>query len=646
MVKLKTSWWRPTLVVLLGAGCSISAVFHGYYSPSVWQPIGIGLAVLLVAILIAQPERPSRLAGTAALAVTGFWLWSLLSTTWGESSYQALLEAERWFVYATAFVLVVFLVGRNIKLGLLLIGAATLGILAVAIYLEVRLFGSDAARLFFDRRLTDPLGYVNGQASYFLLGVWPLVALAERTRTHVVAGLNISLATLLCGLALLGQARAVIPVFLITALIVTAVLPGRMKRLLLVLVISGGTLVALNSILHVYEVSALTASANAVHDAARMILIGSLAAGTLCTVTSWLTEQLGRRNTLSASLVRRIQITGLIAIVLIGGGVLLSQAPSPVEVLKNQYNNLTSTSGSGTTTDSSRYLAARELRYDYWRVAIEEFKDHPLNGVGAGNYQHTYFLERRTNEDVRQPHSLGFQALAELGLGGLLLLILFVAAVLVGFARLAKTARHSSSAGTVAVAAGGPFLLWFLHTNVDWLHLLPGVTGIALGAAAVLVATAKATNGVDDQPCGRLAWPIAFLAAIVFLAGTMILGRITAAEHFRTSAQNALKDGHPVTAIKDANNSLAFNGKAPDSYYVKSAALARLGDYRRAHQVLLDAAAVSPNNYVTWTLLTELALRRKQYRLARNYYHKALSLNYRDGHLFNLRLSRLGAHLR
>ena len=34
----------------------------------------------------------------------------------------------------------------------------------------------------------EPLGYINGQAGYLLLGVWPLVALAERARNHLVSG--------------------------------------------------------------------------------------------------------------------------------------------------------------------------------------------------------------------------------------------------------------------------------------------------------------------------------------------------------------------------------------------------------------------------------------------------------------------------
>ena len=55
-------------------------------------------------------------------------------------------------------------------------------------------------------------------------------------------------------------------------------------------------------------------------------------------------------------------------------------------------------------------------------VGFNQFADDPLKGIGAGNYDRTYFLERRTTEDIRQAHSIELQTLGELGLvGGLLL---------------------------------------------------------------------------------------------------------------------------------------------------------------------------------------------------------------------------------
>ena len=136
----------------------------------------------------------------------------------------------------------------------------------------------------------------------------------------------------------------------------------------------------------------------------------------------------------------------------------------------------------------TRFLSGGGYRYDYWRVAWKEFSSEPLRGLGAGNYPRDYFLERRTSEDIRQPHSLPMQTLAELGIVGGLLLATFLAAVVAGLWRQSRRARRSLTRRMVAVAAGGAFVAWFMHTSVDWLHNIPGVTGVALCAAAALLA--------------------------------------------------------------------------------------------------------------------------------------------------------------
>ena len=58
------------------------------------------------------------------------------------------------------------------------------------------LFG-DGPSLFLEGRLNSPLGYVNGEAVAFLLGFWPLFALAERVRRPLIAAPAAGLAAVL-----------------------------------------------------------------------------------------------------------------------------------------------------------------------------------------------------------------------------------------------------------------------------------------------------------------------------------------------------------------------------------------------------------------------------------------------------------------
>src|SRR4030095_4912117 len=101
------------------------------------------------------------------------------------------------------------------------------------------------------------------------------------------------------------------------------------------------------------------------------------------------------------------------------------------------------------------------------------------------------------SEDIRQPHSIEMQTLAELVLVGMALLLLFVGGVAAGPLRQSRHARARAGRGLCAVPAGGAFVAWLAHTSVDWLHNIPGVTGVALCAAAALVSPWARRGGVS-----------------------------------------------------------------------------------------------------------------------------------------------------
>ena len=155
-------------------------------------------------------------------------------------------------------------------------------------------------------------------------------------------------------------------------------------------------------------------------------------------------------------------------------GVGLAAVNDPAHQLSHQWNAFTKLQVA--SSDKTRFLSGGGNRYDYWRVALDEFKDDPVRGQGAGSYQFTYFEERRTTEDIRQPHSLELQTLAELGLVGAGLLAVLVAGVGWGVARVARRTVPGTMGAAVGVGAVGILSAWFVHTSVDWIHLLPGVS--------------------------------------------------------------------------------------------------------------------------------------------------------------------------
>ncbi len=217
--------------------------------------------------------------------------------------------------------------------------------------------------------------------------------------------------------------------------------------------------------------------------------------------------------------------------------------------------------------------------------------------------------------------------LGELGLVGGLGLLLFLGAVLADFARRVRAARRSPLDLGLAVAGGGMFLTWLVHTSVDWLHLIPGLTGIALCGAAVLVAPWARVGAAERHSPLRLV-AIA-VCALVVIAGAVLVGRATLADKYRSDAEE-LVQSDPARALEKSEDSLALNDESLPAYYARAAAYARVNDYRRARASLLEAVRREPHDFVTWGLLGDLALRRGDLAQARRDYRRASRLNPRD----------------
>jgi UDP-GlcNAc:undecaprenyl-phosphate GlcNAc-1-phosphate transferase len=613
---LRTYPLEVVLVLIVAASCGLSPFFFGFYELGTWGPIALGLLAVLLGLVIARPAVPRPAAVCALAALAGLAVWALVSRSWAGSPGNALTEANRWMLYATLFGILLLLL-RDDRLGRLLLGATAVFVLALGLYVVVKLLGG-GGDLFLTKRLNDPLGYVNGQASYFLLGIWPLIAVAERARPWL-AGAAAGCAALLASLLVLSETRAIVPAIVLSAVVLVAAVPGRARRGWII-VLLGATVAAISSpLIHVFDQASPTVTASSARSAGTAIIAGAVVAGLLWWAVS---EVTARSATIAGPMTRRAPGVVLTAIVVIALAVGLAALNDPAKSLSNQWHAFTSLRVTG--TQQTRFLSGGGNRYDYWRIAGDEFNKEQLRGVGAGSYQFAYFKERRTKEDIRQPHSLELQELAELGIVGGALVLLLIGGVLVGFVRRAVAARRSAADAGLMVAAGGMFVVWLVHTSVDWIHLLPGVTGAALAAAAVLLSpwTRVARRG-------RAHTVVIAACAAVVVAAAIFLGRAVLADRHASDAQSALP-ARPRTALTEASKSLSLNHDSISTYYTRSAAYARLGDYEGARGALVEALRVEPQNFVTWALLGDLAVRHGEAGLAKRYYGAAHQLNPRD----------------
>jgi UDP-GlcNAc:undecaprenyl-phosphate/decaprenyl-phosphate GlcNAc-1-phosphate transferase len=613
---------EAVLIAFISIACGLSPFLYGFYDVSVWGPIALFIVAGLIGLLIARPAVPRRTALVALSGLVVLWLWSLLSTRWAESADQALTEANRWLLYAALFGVLVLLL-RDDRLGRLLVGAGTAAILALGLYTAGRMALGDGSELFFGRRLNEPLGYANGQAGYLLLGLWPLIAVAERVERLLAAGLAVAATTLLAGLVVLSQTRAVIPAVLLSGAVLLAVVPGRARRLWALTAVAAGVGLALGPLLEVYDGTPdrRVPSEDVLQTAGITLLLAAAAAG-----VTWSAASAAWRFAAPRLPVKPRRALAAVPFAVLAAAVVIavSSVDDPPGRVEREYRNFVELRGARDV--GSRFGSGGGNRYDYWRVAANQFADEPLTGVGAGNYERTYFLERRTSEDIRQPHSIELQALGELGLVGGLAVGLFVVGVLAGFWRRSRTSRDGGGGPALAVAAGGTFLVWLIHTSVDWLHLIPGVTGLALCSAAVLVGPWR---GPPELGAGLVRKGVIVLSGLIVLFGAVLVGRSALAERYRAQAQDAVTS-EPGRAVERANDSLSLNDEALSTYYVKAAAYARLDDYTGARAALLQASRREPHDFVTWGLLGDLAVRRGDFAAARAYYRRALRLNPRD----------------
>jgi UDP-GlcNAc:undecaprenyl-phosphate GlcNAc-1-phosphate transferase len=626
-------------LIVLGLGAGLSPFFFAYYDASVWVPVGLGIVLVCAMGVVARPTRPDGPAALALGGLLGLGVWSLASTAWAESVENAVVSGNRWLAYGVLLLLMLVLL-RSERRSAVLLGAVGLGVAAVAISVLARLLGGDPGSLFLVGRLNSPLGYINGEGCLFVIGFWLCFAAAE-TRRALLAGPAAGMATLMACLAILSQSRGTAIAMLGSLIIVIALTPGRTRRVYGLLVLAGGVAVAAPDLLHVYDHAVAGSVPTGVgHAAGRAALLAALAVGAAWTLLTW---ALGLLPSRSVSRVRRAAAWLLVIPVVLALAVAAGSAHRIEHDVRDQWHaftHLAETGSSGGTSaaSQSRLLSGAGNRYDYWRIAWRVWRENPVLGVGAGNYPRPYYEQRATTEDIDQPHSVELQALSELGVVGALLLACFIGGIGWGIARMRPAAARSPLSRALMVGGVGTIGAWLAQTSVDWMHLLPGLTAIAIAAAAVPVrarspqsaAALSKDSRFDNAFASRPALALGASAVLVTLvvAGAS-LSRQGLADLYLTRAQNEL-NAHPAAAITDANRSLEIDADAVETYYVKAAALARYDQAAGAETALRQALVHEPNNFVTWTLLGDISLRERRMGAAKRDYDRAHQLNPRN----------------
>jgi hypothetical protein len=250
--------------------------------------------------------------------------------------------------------------------------------------------------------------------------------------------------------------------------------------------------------------------------------------------------------------------------------------------------------------DESRLFSGRSQgRFDLWEVALDSYREDRLKGTGAGTYEERWNLQRPTPTTAENPHSVYLEALGELGIVGLVLLVAVLGLILGGFA---YRARGPDRALFAALLCAG--LAWAVHAGVDWDWQMPAVTLwlFALGGAT-LARAARPHSGPSGPEWGLLRVG----GVLVCLVLAVLPIRLALSDARLRDAIEAVNRGDCAEARTDAASSSEAISERPTPYQVVALCDLLEGSYPHAIGQMREAVARDPDN---WELTYGLALAR------------------------------------
>jgi O-antigen ligase len=428
-----------------------------------WLPLAI-LAALIVATVAAAGAAVraprSALAGAGALMLLAGWM--AVSISWSPTPAGAHDEAMLTGLYAIALLVpLLTLAAPAERLAATAVVVTALAAVGTLTAVDVAR-SSNARSFFFGGRLDFPVTYVNGCSALFALGVWPAIVLAARRPSRPAARVAaFGTATLFLALAVAAQSKGTMLGLAVSALVVFGLAPTRLRLLVPMLLAAAPVAAAVVPLTAPYR-SSSSAAAHQPGWAALAVVVAGCALGAAYVV-------LDRRLEIGPQRWRSIvRILTILALAVPAGGAaaFLASVHSPGGYLAQKWHAFTqpaSLRGGGSTHFSS--LGSN--RYDFWRVAIDEARAHPLQGIGGRGFYSAYLKHRRSPETPLRSHSLYLDALTEEGVPGLALLLMGIGAP---FALLVRRREQPT-----AVAALGSSAYFFAHAGVDWIWTLPVV---------------------------------------------------------------------------------------------------------------------------------------------------------------------------
>jgi hypothetical protein len=480
MAGISSAMRSPELLAgALGVGVFAAlAVADGGFEPTASNPAALFLLGILVAFGFALRRSPPLLPRRqlyAIAALFAFAAWAFISILWADDKGVAWDGANRALLYALVVALFA-LPSWSSRTAAQTLGLYSLAIAAVGAGVFLATTASeDPAIHFVDVRFAEPTGYHNASVALFIGAFWPALFLSSRREVPwFLRGAFLAAAGLLLELTLVAQSRGWLLVFPVAGVLYLALVPGRLRTLATAAPLALTVGLASGPLLDVLPAAREGTNLHGALDDATSAMLASFTVLLLCGCLVGIFDNSFRIPARIVERVRTVVVASGAAAVLVGAVVVLAIIGNPVSWADGRWEDFKS----GQAEFKSGSQLGESLgsnRYDFWRVAADQFADSPLSGAGVDNFAADYVEERRAYEEPLYPHSLPLQVLGGTGLIGASLIVAFFGFALVALSRAWRAPPDLLGRGVAAVAATAA-TYWLLHGAGDWFWAMPAVS--------------------------------------------------------------------------------------------------------------------------------------------------------------------------
>ncbi len=473
----------PATAALL-VGPTVLAFFAGGYfdGPRALAAI-LAWAIVLGLALFGPLPFPATLPGRLAVAaLAGLAAWSAASLAWAPLAAPVIDAVQREILYLGVLLAAVALL-RDPRAARAAEPVLALGAVVVIAYgLSGRLlptlihlggsFGAGA-------RLEQPITYWNAEGLLAAIGLVLCVRVAgDPTRPALMRPAALAACAPLGAGLYLSYSRGAIAVTVLGLLVLLALVPNweQLRAAAAGLVVGSVAAACSAAFPGVAGLSGSDASRRT--DGALMLalLLAIMAVAALVAWRSVAAERRGGPRAGRLPFAHRLPLVSQAAVLACVAGLVVGG------LLEDGGH---SRGANESASKPSRLASVESLRYQYWKVGLRGFADHPAHGIGVGGFRVLWRQKRSVEAGATEVHSLPLEAGLELGVPGLLLLALLIGGVGAS-ARAAVRLRDPLAAGASVVC-----LMWLLHATIDWDWQVPAVTLPVIILAGGLLAAAE-----------------------------------------------------------------------------------------------------------------------------------------------------------